>query len=77
LIAASKLLRFSTRTITMAHRAGSGLGGKLFLALLGAALAGYGWACFETGRNPLDVLKLFASPEPAPEPVDDPEGVPA
>jgi outer membrane biosynthesis protein TonB len=61
----------------MPHRASSGLGGKLFLALLGAAVAGYGWACVETGRNPLDVLKLFSSPDPAPEPVRDAAKKPA
>ncbi|HEX7900495.1 MAG TPA: hypothetical protein VF950_22210, partial [Planctomycetota bacterium] len=43
----------------------SGLGGKIALALVFAAVAGYLWACVDAKRNPLDLLKLFAS---APEP---------
>jgi hypothetical protein len=46
----------------------SGFGGKLFLALLLALACGYLWACFDAGRNPLDILKLFSSRDPAPPP---------
>jgi hypothetical protein len=52
------------------YRSSGGWGGKLFLAVLLALVAGYLWACFEKGRNPLDVLALFSSKEPekTPEP---------
>src|SRR5688572_16675979 len=43
----------------------SGLGGKIALALVCAAVAGYLWACVDAKRNPLDLLKFFSS---APEP---------
>ncbi len=52
----------------MSSRASSGLGGKLFLAVLLALAGGYLWACFDAGRNPLDILKLFSSKEPEPAP---------
>jgi hypothetical protein len=47
----------------------SGLGGKIFGALLLSVVVGFFWACFETGRNPLDLLKLFKSEDTA-EPAD-------
>lgn len=49
------------------ERRSSGLGGKIFLALVCAAVAGYVWACLDANRNPLDILKFFSS-APAPEP---------
>ena len=45
----------------MAYRRSSGLAGKIVAALLCAAVAGYVWACVETGRTPRDVLNFFAS----------------
>ncbi|HXG60598.1 MAG TPA: hypothetical protein VNO22_04450, partial [Planctomycetota bacterium] len=41
--------------------------GKIFFAVLLGLLGGYLWACFEKGRNPLDVARLLSPPE-APEP---------
>lgn len=41
--------------------------GKVFLALLLGLAGGYLWACFEKGRNPLDVARLLSPPAP-PEP---------
>jgi hypothetical protein len=54
----------------MSYRSEYRLGGKLFFAVLLALVLGYVWACVENHRNPLDLLKLFASkePEPAPKP---------
>ncbi len=49
-------------------RPGSGLGGKIFLALLLAAVAGYLWACVEKGRSPLALLELFSGPKQPPPP---------
>ncbi len=50
-------------------RGGSGLGGKIFLALLLAGVAGYLWACVEKGVSPLAILKVFSGKEePAPPP---------
>jgi hypothetical protein len=50
-------------------RGGSGLGGKVFLALLLAGVVGYLWACVEKGCSPLALLQLFSGkPEPAPPP---------
>jgi outer membrane biosynthesis protein TonB len=50
----------------------SGFGGKLFVAALLALLGGYVWACLENGRNPLAVLSLLSSREPAPAPAAKP-----
>lgn len=48
-------------------RTSSGIGGKIFLALLLAGVVGYVWACIEKGRSPLAILKLFSGKEePAP-----------
>jgi hypothetical protein len=44
------------------------VGGKLITAVVLAALIGLAWASFETGRNPMDITKLFSSGEPAPAP---------
>src|SRR5262245_14444806 len=40
-----------------------GFGGKLVAAILLALVLGYLWACFEVGRSPLAILKLFESKE--------------
>jgi hypothetical protein len=40
------------------------LGAKIFLAVLLALFVGYLWACFETGRSPLALLRLFSGKEP-------------
>lgn len=48
----------------MSDSSGSyGFGGKLIGAVVLAVLLGYLWACFETGRSPLAVLKMFESKE--------------
>ena len=46
----------------MGYPRSSGLGGKIVAALFFAAIAGYFWACVESGRNPLDILSLFSRP---------------
>jgi hypothetical protein len=48
------------------------LGGKIFLAVLLALVVGYLWACFETGRSPLALLKIFSSKEPEAAPAPAP-----
>lgn len=50
--------------------------GKVFLALLLGLAGGYLWACFEKGRNPLDVARLLSPPAP-PEPPREPARPPA
>jgi len=41
-----------------------GFGGKLIAAVIFALLCGYLWACFEEGRSPLAILKMFSKEEP-------------
>jgi hypothetical protein len=40
-----------------------GFGGKLIGAVILALILGYLWACFEVGKSPLAVLKIFESKE--------------
>ncbi|MBI3857876.1 MAG: hypothetical protein HY293_19515 [Planctomycetes bacterium] len=40
-----------------------GFGGKLIAAVVLALLCGYLWACFEEGKNPLAILRIFSGPE--------------
>src|SRR5687768_17619378 len=54
-----------------------GFKGKLFLAILLALVAGYLWACFEQGRNPLAIVGLFSREEPASVPAAAPKKEPA
>jgi hypothetical protein len=68
---ASKVVE--SRKTTMGYRREYSLAPRLVLAVIVALAAGYVWACVENHRNPLDLLKLFSSPEPAPEPKPAPQ----
>lgn len=54
--------------------------GRLFVAVLLGLVAGFLWACFEKGRNPLDIARLFRPAEapaaPAPPPPVRPTATP-
>jgi hypothetical protein len=48
----------------MSESGSYGFGGKLIAAIVFALLCGYFWACFEEGRSPLAILKMFSKEDP-------------